>query len=103
MLHNEQLNLWRGSVSVSLGRGDVITLSRPDRPGIVCGVQLPGPGSQQRGQSPYGGRFFMKVHSTMPPPGAELAALVFCGGSHIVDPRDRLVAKAPPTPRSWRR
>jgi formyltetrahydrofolate deformylase len=66
----------------SPGREYVLTLSCPDKPGIVyavssflvqhCGNIL---ASQQYGESP-GGRFFMRVHVTLPPletPPASLA------------------------------
>jgi formyltetrahydrofolate deformylase len=63
------------------GREYVLTLSCPDKPGIVyavssflvqhCGNIL---ASQQYGESPQG-RFFMRVHFTVPPPGLVLADL----------------------------
>jgi formyltetrahydrofolate deformylase len=59
----------------------VLTLSCPDKPGIVYAVssflvQHSGNilASQQYGESP-GGRFFMRVHFTVPPPGVPLATL----------------------------
>ena len=63
--------------ALSSGREYVLTLSCPDRPGIVYAVssflvQHSGNilASQQYGESP-GGRFFMRVHFTvpLPPPG----------------------------------
>ena len=63
------------------GREFVLTLSCPDRPGIVYAVssflvQHSGNilASQQYGESPDG-RFFMRVHFTVPPPGLPLADL----------------------------
>jgi formyltetrahydrofolate deformylase len=63
------------------GREYVLTLSCPDKPGIVYAVSrflvqhsaniL---ASQQYGESPDG-RFFMRVHFSLPPPGQPLAAL----------------------------
>jgi formyltetrahydrofolate deformylase len=63
------------------GREYVLTLSCPDRPGIVYAVSsflvqhsaniL---ASQQYGESPAG-RFFMRVQFTVPPPGVALADL----------------------------
>src|ERR1700687_5133791 len=63
------------------GREYVLTLSSPDKPGIVYAVSsflvqhsaniL---ASQQYGESPDG-RFFMRVHFSVPPGGAELAGL----------------------------
>jgi formyltetrahydrofolate deformylase len=63
------------------GREYVLTLSCPDKPGIVYAVSsfliqhsaniL---ASQQYGESPDG-RFFMRVHFSVPPGGAELAGL----------------------------
>jgi len=57
------------------GREYVLTLSCPDKPGIVYAVasflvQHSGNilASQQYGESPDG-RFFMRVHFTVPPPG----------------------------------
>ncbi|MGH3289249.1 MAG: ACT domain-containing protein, partial [Streptosporangiaceae bacterium] len=57
------------------GREFVLTLSCPDKPGIVYAVssflvQHSGNilASQQYGESPDG-RFFMRVHFTVPPPG----------------------------------
>ncbi len=64
-------------MGAELGREYVLTLSCPDRPGIVYAVssflvQHSGNilASQQYGESP-GGRFFMRVHFTvpLPPPG----------------------------------
>ena len=59
----------------------VLTLSCPDKPGIVYAVasflvQHSGNilASQQYGESPDG-RFFMRVHFTVPPPGLPLADL----------------------------
>jgi formyltetrahydrofolate deformylase len=66
----------------ALGREYVLTLSCPDRPGIVYAVssflvQHSGNilASQQYGESP-GGRFFMRVHFSVPapPPGVPPAA-----------------------------
>ncbi len=68
-------------MGAALGREYVLTLSCPDRPGIVYAVssflvQHSGNilASQQYGESP-GGRFFMRVHFTVPspPPGAPSA------------------------------
>jgi len=63
------------------GREYVLTLSCPDKPGIVYAVasflvQHSGNilASQQYGESPDG-RFFMRVHFTVPPPGQPLADL----------------------------
>jgi formyltetrahydrofolate deformylase len=63
------------------GREYVLTLSCPDKPGIVYAVasflvQHSGNilASQQYGESPDG-RFFMRVHFTVPPPGLPLAGL----------------------------
>jgi formyltetrahydrofolate deformylase len=63
------------------GREYVLTLSCPDKPGIVYAVSsflvqqsaniL---ASQQYGESPDG-RFFMRVHFCLPPPGQQLADL----------------------------
>ena len=63
------------------GREYVLTLSCPDKPGIVYAVSsflvqhsaniL---ASQQYGESPDG-RFFMRVHFCLPPPGQPLADL----------------------------
>ena len=63
------------------GREYVLTLSCPDKPGIVYAVSsflvqhsaniL---ASQQYGESPDG-RFFMRVHFSLPPPGQPLAGL----------------------------
>ncbi len=63
------------------GREYVLTLSCPDKPGIVYAVSsflvqhsaniL---ASQQYGESPDG-RFFMRVHFSVPPPGQQLADL----------------------------
>src|SRR5260370_5886446 len=68
-------------MSAAQGREFVLTLSCPDRPGIVyavssCLVQHSGNilASQQYGESPDG-RFFMRVHFTVPPPGLPLADL----------------------------
>ena len=68
-------------MSVAAGREYVLTLSCPDRPGIVYAVSsflvqhsaniL---ASQQYGESPDG-RFFMRVQFTVPPPGQDLADL----------------------------
>jgi formyltetrahydrofolate deformylase len=70
-----------GSMSAARGREYVLTLSCPDRPGIVYAVasfliQHSGNilASQQYGESPDG-RFFMRVHFTVPPPGLPLADL----------------------------
>ena len=63
------------------GREYVLTLSCPDKPGIVYAVasflvQHSGNilASQQYGESPDG-RFFMRVQFTVPPPGLPLAGL----------------------------
>ena len=68
-------------MSADPGREYVLTLSCPDKPGIVYAVSsflvqhsaniL---ASQQYGESPYG-RFFMRVHFCLPPPGRALADL----------------------------
>src|SRR6266487_939997 len=68
-------------MNVAGGREYVLTLSCPDKPGIVYAVSsflvqhsaniL---ASQQYGESPDG-RFFMRVHFSVPPGGAELAGL----------------------------
>ena len=67
-------------MSADAGREYVLTLSCPDKPGIVYAVSsflvqhsaniL---ASQQYGESPDG-RFFMRVHFCLPPPGQQLAA-----------------------------
>jgi formyltetrahydrofolate deformylase len=66
---------------VARGREYVLTLSCPDKPGIVYAVasflvQHSGNilASQQYGESPDG-RFFMRVHFTVPAPGLPLADL----------------------------
>ena len=63
------------------GREFVLTLSCPDKPGIVYAVssflvQHSGNilASQQYGEAPDG-RFFMRVHFSVPPPGRPLAEL----------------------------
>jgi len=68
-------------MSAERGREYVLTLSCPDKPGIVYAVasflvQHSGNilASQQYGESPDG-RFFMRVHFTVPPPGLPLADL----------------------------
>jgi formyltetrahydrofolate deformylase len=68
-------------MDVARGREYVLTLSCPDKPGIVYAVasflvQHSGNilASQQYGESP-GGRFFMRVHFTVPPPGLPAADL----------------------------
>jgi formyltetrahydrofolate deformylase len=68
-------------MSAAQGREFVLTLSCPDKPGIVYAVssflvQHSGNilASQQYGESPDG-RFFMRVHFTVPPPGLPLADL----------------------------
>ncbi len=68
-------------MSADTGREYVLTLSCPDKPGIVYAVSsflvqhsaniL---ASQQYGESPDG-RFFMRVHFCLPPPGRQLADL----------------------------
>jgi formyltetrahydrofolate deformylase len=68
-------------MSAGRGREYVLTLSCPDKPGIVYAVSsflvqhsaniL---ASQQYGESPDG-RFFMRVHFSLPPPGQPLAGL----------------------------
>jgi formyltetrahydrofolate deformylase len=68
-------------MSAERGREYVLTLSCPDKPGIVYAVSsflvqhsaniL---ASQQYGESPDG-RFFMRVHFCLPPPGRPLADL----------------------------
>jgi formyltetrahydrofolate deformylase len=66
---------------VAAGREFVLTLSCPDRPGIVYAVSsflvqhsANIVASQQYGESPDG-RFFMRVQFTVPPPGQDLADL----------------------------
>jgi len=73
-------------MSAARGREYVLTLSCPDKPGIVYAVSsflvqhsaniL---ASQQYGEpgaeSPDGGRFFMRVHFSLPPPGQSPAEL----------------------------
>ena len=69
------------SMGAARGREYVLTLSCPDKPGIVYAVSsflvqhsaniL---ASQQYGESP-GGRFFMRVHFSLPPPGQSSAEL----------------------------
>lgn len=68
-------------MSTAQGREFVLTLSCPDKPGIVYAVasflvQHSGNilASQQYGESPDG-RFFMRVHFTVPPPGLPLSDL----------------------------
>jgi formyltetrahydrofolate deformylase len=68
-------------MSAARGRDYVLTLSCPDKPGIVYAVasflvQHSGNilASQQYGESP-GGRFFMRVHFSVPQPGLALAEL----------------------------
>jgi formyltetrahydrofolate deformylase len=68
-------------MSEDLGREFVLTLSCPDKPGIVYAVssflvQHSGNilASQQYGESPDG-RFFMRVHFSVPPPGLPTADL----------------------------
>ena len=68
-------------MSAERGREYVLTLSCPDKPGIVYAVasflvQHSGNilASQQYGESPDG-RFFMRVHFCLPPPGRPLAEL----------------------------
>jgi formyltetrahydrofolate deformylase len=68
-------------MDVVRGREYVLTLSCPDKPGIVYAVasflvQHSGNilASQQYGESPDG-RFFMRVHFSVPPPGLALAEL----------------------------
>src|SRR5580700_7530210 len=68
-------------MSAAPGRDFVLTLSCPDKPGIVYSVssflvQHSGNilASQQYGESPDG-RFFMRVHFCLPPPGRPLAEL----------------------------
>ena len=68
-------------MSEDLGREFVLTLSCPDKPGIVYAVssflvQHSGNilASQQYGEAPDA-RFFMRVHFTVPPPGLPLADL----------------------------
>src|ERR1700747_15281 len=74
-------NLRRVRMSSAQGREFVLTLSCPDKPGIVYAVssflvQHSGNilASQQYGESPDG-RFFMRVHFSVPPPGVGLAEL----------------------------
>jgi formyltetrahydrofolate deformylase len=69
------------AMGVEPGREYVLTLSCPDKPGIVYAVssflvQHSGNilASQQYGESPHG-NFFMRVHFTVPPPGLVLADL----------------------------
>ena len=68
-------------MSTGAGREYVLTLSCPDKPGIVYAVasflvQHSGNilASQQYGESPDG-RFFMRVHFSVPPPGIGLTEL----------------------------
>ncbi len=68
-------------MSAAPGREYVLTLSCPDKPGIVYAVssflvQHSGNilASQQYGEAPDG-RFFMRVHFSVPPPGLDLAGL----------------------------
>jgi formyltetrahydrofolate deformylase len=72
-------------MGAGLGQEYVLTLSCPDKPGIVYAVSsflVQHSGNilasqqygQQEGESP-GGRFFMRVHFTVPPPGVPLATL----------------------------
>jgi formyltetrahydrofolate deformylase len=68
-------------MGVEPGREYVLTLSCPDKPGIVYAVssflvQHSGNilASQQYGESPHG-KFFMRVHFAVPPPGQVLANL----------------------------
>jgi formyltetrahydrofolate deformylase len=68
-------------MSAARGQEYVLTLSCPDKPGIVYAVssflvQHSGNilASQQYGESPDG-RFFMRVHFSVPPPGLALAEL----------------------------
>ena len=68
-------------MNAAQGREFVLTLSCPDKPGIVYAVssflvQHSGNilASQQYGESPDG-RFFMRVQFTVPPPGLPLADL----------------------------
>jgi formyltetrahydrofolate deformylase len=68
-------------MSATRGQEYVLTLSCPDKPGIVYAVasflvQHSGNilASQQYGESPDG-RFFMRVHFSVPPPGLPLADL----------------------------
>jgi len=68
-------------MSAARGREYVLTLSCPDEPGIVYAVasflvQHSGNilASQQYGESPHG-RFFMRVHFSVPPPGVALGGL----------------------------
>src|SRR5271155_5660068 len=70
-----------GHMGAEPGREYVLTLSCPDKPGIVYAVssflvQHSGNilASQQYGESPDG-RFFMRVQFTVPPPGLPLAGL----------------------------
>jgi formyltetrahydrofolate hydrolase len=75
-------------MSTAPGREYVLTLSCPDKPGIVYAVSsflvqrsaniL---ASQQYGESPDG-RFFMRVHFSVPPPGQPLAGAT----AHYVTP-----------------
>ena len=69
-------------MSAARGREYVLTLSCPDKPGIVYAVSsflvqhsaniL---ASQQYGEESPDDRFFMRVHFSVPPGGAELAGL----------------------------
>src|SRR5208283_3386175 len=68
-------------MSAERGREYVLTLSCPDKPGIVYAVSsflvqhsANIVASQQYGESPDG-RFFMRVHFSVPPPGQRLADL----------------------------
>src|ERR1700749_1549365 len=69
-------------MSAARGQEYVLTLSWPDKPGIVYEVssflvQDSGNilGSQQYGEESPDYRFFMRVHFSVPPGGAELAEL----------------------------
>ena len=75
-------------MNAARGREYVLTLSCPDKPGIVYAVssflvQHSGNilASQQYGEAPDG-RFFMRVHFSVPPDGAGLAGLE-CGFSWV--------------------
>jgi formyltetrahydrofolate deformylase len=70
-----------GSMGGARGREYVLTLSCPDKPGIVYAVasflvqqSANILASQQYGESPDG-RFFMRVHFSVPPGGVQLAEL----------------------------
>src|SRR6202453_1252225 len=68
-------------MDVGLGQEYVLTISCPDKPGNVYAVSSflvhhygSSLASKQYGERP-GGRFFMRLHFTVPPPGVPLATL----------------------------